>query len=347
MTQRLARTTQFLGAPVTTVAVDEVYDESDHLRQPLDADRDFPRAIAKLAHGLKPRTIGTYRPYLGAYWQLCLAHGSPLEDGALFRGFVLAIARHAQRKPSASTIKVVCSAVGSLLVVLGLRSPLHDPATVHWLAAEMMTRARHKPKRADAILSEEIAHALDSTDAMMAAGGTLRLRGLRDRAMILLGWTCALRRSELVSVRRMHLQKTRAKRWELVIPESKTSHGEDHIIPVVPARDARFDTMAAVAAWVSAASIHRDDFLFRRVRQDGSLGDDALHPATVRDVLQVHGLREGFSPHSLRSGFVTQARLNGATNHQIRTVTRHGSDIMVDIYSRPVDPERQGPGALV
>lgn len=272
--------------------------------------------------------------------------GARLEDAELFRGFILAVARHADRKPSASTLQVVCSAVAAMLGALALRSPLHDPATRHWLAVELKTRSRRKPKRSDAILSEQIATALASTEAMIAAGGAMRLRGLRDRALILLGWTCALRRSELVAVHRHHLRPTRAKRWELVIPEAKTSLGEDQIIPVVRATTARFDAVAAVAAWVAAAAIRATAPLFPRVQRDGSLGDEALHPAAVRGILRLHGLGDGFSPHSLRSGFVTQARLNGAANHQIRVVTRHRSDTMVDIYTRQVDPDRQGPSAL-
>jgi integrase len=343
---RLVRTSNLREAPVTAVAVDEVYDGDGRLRQPADFDRDFSRAIAKMGRGLKPRTVATYRPYLGAYWQLCLVRGAQLEDAELFRGFVLAVARNANRKPSASTLQVVCSAVASLLKALSMRSPLHDPATRHWLAVEMATRARRKPKRSDAILTDQIDQAIASTAAMIAVGGALRMRGLRDRALILLGWTCALRRSELVAVHVSHIRRTRIKGWELIIPESKTGQGEDQLIPIIRATRPRYDAMAAVDAWTAAAGIRGDAPLFRRVRRDGSLGDEQLNPTAVRDILRAHGLGEGFSPHSLRSGFVTQARLNGAATHQIRVVTRHRSDLMVDIYTRQVDPDRQGPGSL-
>jgi hypothetical protein len=98
---------------------------------------------------------------------------------------------------------------------------------------------------------------------------------------------------------------------------------------------------------VAAASIRSATPLFRRVLRNGSLGDEDLNPTAVRGILRLHGIGDGFSPNSLRSGFVTQARLNGSANHQIRVVTRHRSDAMVDVYTRQVDPERQGPGALV
>ncbi len=343
---RLVHTLNLREAPVTAVAIDEVYQVNGRLRQPADGDQDFSRAIAKMGRGLKPRTVATYQPYLGAYWQLCLARGRQLEDAALFRGFVLAIARHAGRKPAASTLQVVASAVAALLGALAMRSPLHDPATRHWLAVELATRARRKPKRSDAILIEQISTAILSTEAMIAAGGVQRLRGLRDRALILLGWTCALRRSELVAVHRQQLRPTRAKGWELVIPEAKTSLGEDQIIPVVRATTPRFDAIAAVTAWVAAGRIRSPAPLFRRLLRDGTLGEQPLNPAAVRGILRQHGLGDGFSPHSLRSGFVTQARLNGSANHQIRVVTRHRSDAMLDVYTRQVDPDRQGPAPL-
>jgi integrase len=100
----------------------------------------------------------------------------------------------------------------------------------------MMTRTRRKPKRSDAILTEQINLAIESTETMIAAGGALRMRGLRDRALIILGWTCALRRSELVAVHLSHLKQTRIKGWELIIPESKTSIGEDQVIPIIRAK---------------------------------------------------------------------------------------------------------------
>jgi integrase len=333
-------------ASVTAVAVDEVYHGNGRLRQPAAGERDFARAIAKMGRGLKPRTVATYRPYLGAYRQLCLARAAQLEDAALFRGFILAIARNADRKPSSSTLQVVCSAVAALLGSLAMRSPLHDPQTRHWLAVEMATRTRRKPRRSGAILVEQITTALASTQGMVDAGGALRLRGLRDRALILLGWTCALRRAELVAVHGHQLRPTRAKGWELVFPEAKTSLGEDQIIPVVRATTPRFDAVRAVQAWMAAAAIRGASPLFRAVRRDGSLGDQALNPAAVRGILRTHGLGEGFSPHSLRSGFVTQARLAGAANHQIRVVTRHRTDAMLDVYTRQVDPDRQGPQSL-
>ena len=146
---------------------------------------------------------------------------------------------------------------------------------------------------------------------------------------------------------RHHVRQTYIKtRWELIIPESKTGHGEDQIIPIVRASKKRYDAIAAVQAWMDAARIQPEDPLFRRILRDGSLGAERLHPGAVRDILRQHGMGDGYSPHSLRSGFVTQARLNGAETHQIRTVTRHASDVMVDVYTRQVDPRRQGPGAL-
>jgi integrase len=344
---RLVRSENLLEATVADIAVDEVYDEHGRLRQPPVEEKDFTRAIAKMARGLKPRTVATYRPYLGAFWQVCLSRQDQLDNPALFRGFILAVSRHASRKPSSSTLQVVGSAIAALLGALSLRSPLHDPATKHWLAVEMRTRTRRKPKRSDAILGEQIGHVIESTNAMIAAGGAQRMLGLRDRALILLGWTCALRRSELVAVHRSHLQATPRGGWELLIPESKTSQGEDQAVPIVRASKVELDAIHAIDVWVQAAGIPLHAPLFRRIHRNGSVGQAQLYPSAVRNILRRHGLGDGFSPHSLRSGFVTQARLNGAANHQIRVVTRHRSDTMVDVYTRQVDPDRQGPGALV
>ena len=44
-----------------------------------------------------------------------------------------------------------------------------------------------------------------------------------------------------------------------------------------------------------------------------------------------------YSAHSLRAGMVTQAALNGAEKRDIRTITGHKSDTMIDRYTRVVD----------
>jgi hypothetical protein len=72
-----------------------------------------------------------------------------------------------------------------------------------------------------------------------------------------------------VAVHLSHLKQTRIKGWELIIPESKTSIGEDQVVPIVRAATPKFDAVKAVEAWRTAAKIRGDSPLFRRVRRDG------------------------------------------------------------------------------
>ena len=345
--RRLVTTTQLRKPAVIVVAVDEVYDERGRLRQPAADDRDFLRAMDKISSGLKPRTLATYRPYIGAYWQLCSVRQCELPDAGLFRGFLLAVARHASGKPARSTITVVGSAIHCLVSGLHLESQVASQETKRWISEQFRIRASHTPKRAEPLLSEDMARLVDGLELDIGQGHTRALRALRDRALILLGWTCALRRSEIVAVKPQHVQRRRKDHWALVIPDSKTSHGEDQVVPIIRAQETRYDAVAAIDAWIKAASIGADEFLFRKIGVDGSLRATGLTPAAVRDILRQRGVPEGYSPHSLRAGFVTQARLNGEPNHKIRRISRHQSDRMVDIYDRPGDRDTSIPSSLM
>jgi len=183
--------------------------------------------------------------------------------------------------------------------------------------------------------------------AALAEDPSQRLAALRDRAMIMLGFSAALRRSELVAVTVDDLRRSAAGSWVLHIRRSKTDQRQaGQLVPLYAAGDARFDAMQAIAAWQSAAGIAKGP-LFRRIDRHGCVGGRALHPASVAPILRKLHLGDDISPHSLRRGFITEARLAGASNVQIRRVSRHKSDQMLDTYTAEVDSHAQGPGAIL
>ena len=333
--KRLVTTSRLDPAPILSVTIEQIYDDRGRLLQPTSGRSDFDRACAKMAKHIKPKSLATYRPYMGAYWRLCEANAVELTDARLLRGFIGAVIAHAHKKPSASTLRVVMASLVSLLTTLGYPSPMQDPATKTWFAGELKSNASHQVSRKRALLTEDVAMVLDHLDAAAAGGGSAALRALRDRAIILLGWTCALRRSELVRVHLHHLAPGRGRHWSLTIPDSKTSAGKDHVIPVGRATDTRYDAITTVQRWVRTSGITGTSPLFRKISATGHLGNKPLHPSVIKSILMRYGLEPEFGAHSLRAGFVTQARTNGATNSQVKAVSRHRSDEMIDLYDRP------------
>jgi len=158
------------------------------------------------------------------------------------------------------------------------------------------------------------------------------LAGLRDRALLLIGFAGALRRSELVGIDAAHVRSTPAG-IRLMIPRSKTdTAGEGAEIGI--ARGSHADTcpVRALHTWLRAAEI-TDGPIFRRVTHWGTVGTQRLHPDAVRQILTRRAtaagiagtLLEPVTPHGMRAGFVTTAYWNGVPNEEIMGHTRHRS----------------------
>lgn len=160
--------------------------------------------------------------------------------------------------------------------------------------------------------------------------------GLRDRALLLIGFAAALRRSELVALDVTDIT-TAAKGIVLHIRRSKTDQdgaGADIPIP----RGGKLQPVAALSAWLKAADITEGP-IFREVDRHGRVGTAALTGRSVaRIVKRVLGVacidaRE-FSGHSLRAGFVTSSLEHGVDVLKIMRITRHEKVDTVKTYDR-------------
>ena len=162
--------------------------------------------------------------------------------------------------------------------------------------------------------------------------------GLRDRALLLLGFALAARRSELAALNIEDLNET-AEGIEVLIRTSKTDRESAGRTVAVP-RGARTGTcpVKAVQAWLALLAGHgrTSGPLFLRVDRWGQLGrapsgrgtpDGRLTGQAVATVVRRAALAAGLDPdalwsgHSLRRGLATEARRAG--HDQIR-IGRHG-----------------------
>ena len=163
------------------------------------------------------------------------------------------------------------------------------------------------------------------------------LQGVRDRALILLGYVGAFRRSELVSLDRFDLSFVQ-EGIVVRLERSKTDQeglGTEKAIPYGSAPD--LCPVRAILAWMSATP-QISGPLFVSIGKGNRLHPDRLSDRAValivkRLVEKVHD-RSEYSGHSLRSGFATQAALNGANDRSIMKQTNHKSRAMVDRYVR-------------
>jgi integrase len=164
-----------------------------------------------------------------------------------------------------------------------------------------------------------------------------RLKDIRDRALLLIGFAGALRRSELVGLDCEDLEHVR-QGLILHLRRSKTDqegHGEKIGIPL---GRTRWCPVAALDAWLRLAAI-KGGPVFRPVDRHGRAEDMRLSGEAVglvvRERVEAAGLDpSAYSGHSLRAGLATSAAQAGVPTWKIRTQTRHASDAMLARYVR-------------
>lgn len=169
------------------------------------------------------------------------------------------------------------------------------------------------------------------------------LKAARDRALLLIGFAGALRRSELVAIQCEDI--TRFEHGiEINLPRSKTDQeGVGRTVWIPHAKDSERCPVAAFDNWLTISGIDRGP-VFRWVGRHGNLvGTKGLTSQSValvvkRSVKRVHGAAatQAVSGHSLRAGYCTEAALVGMAPWQIREQTGHKSDLTLAKYIRPI-----------
>ncbi|MGU3467107.1 site-specific integrase [Methylobacterium sp. C33D] len=152
---------------------------------------------------------------------------------------------------------------------------------------------------------------------------------LRDRALFLMSFAGAFRRSEVARIRFEDLA-FRDGAVDVFLPYSKGDQdGEGTIVSVLAGRTPASCPVAALRRWLQAAPA--DGHVFRAVRADGTVMDDGLHPDSVGRIVQkraaeaglVAGPRERISAHGFRAGFITEAYKRGSRDEEIMAHSRH------------------------
>lgn len=167
------------------------------------------------------------------------------------------------------------------------------------------------------------------------------LGGLRDKALLLVGFACALRRSELVA---LHVNDVSLidGRSTLVVRRSKSDQFGQGRQLALPQLNGPLCPVAALKGWLTAARIE-SGAVFRAINRWKQVGTAALSSATVRDLIRLRAKKagiacDGLSAHSLRSGFAVSALDAGMSLPAVQAVTRHQTLGGVAAYVRSVVP---------
>ncbi|MGW7636066.1 tyrosine-type recombinase/integrase [Streptomyces decoyicus] len=173
--------------------------------------------------------------------------------------------------------------------------------------------------------------------------------GIRDQAMLLLGFSIAARRAELAGLR---LRNIRDDDNGLLV-DVRVSKTDPRTVAVPYGTNPATCPVRAWKAWAEAAQITDPDrHAFRRIHHTGSVQPQGLTPQRAGDIITAAGLRAGievlFTGHSVRSGLATEARRAGKDRKAIAAITGHkeGSKVL-DGYMQIVDQWDEQDNALI
>lgn len=164
------------------------------------------------------------------------------------------------------------------------------------------------------------------------------LIGVRDAALLLIGFGGAFRRSELVS---LDVSDIDVCDDGLVINlrRSKTDQsGKGEKKAIHRGRNANTCPVRSFLKWKEFSSITSGP-VFRSINRHGHLSTQRLSDRAVAEIVKRSASAAGFNPalyagHSLRSGLATSAASAGCTEHAIMRQTGHRSVAMVRRYIR-------------
>jgi integrase len=232
------------------------------------------------------------------------------------------------------------NAIAEAHKAVGLESPTHAPIVRNTMKGIRRTKGT-APSQKSPALTDDIRTMVEAADN--------GLIGLRDRALILLGFAGAFRRSELVRLAADDCAFTKDG-LTVTLRRSKTDQtGEGRKIGIPYGSNPETCPVRTVQAWMEQAVI-ADGWLFRSINRHGKVQAGGLSGIDVARIVKKLVERAGldaakYAGHSLRAGHATVAAVAGASERSIMNQTGHRSVQMVRRYIREGNLFRENSGS--
>jgi integrase len=284
-------------------------------------------AAAKYARASKSdRTLKLYAGAWSEFEHYAAQHGEQAlpASPALVIDYLVSLA---DAGAAVSTIDLKRAAIVHVHQLRNLADPTAY-AEVKAVMAGIRREIGSAPVQKDAIEFEDLRKMINALPEDLA--------GKRDRALLLVGFAGAFRRSELsaLNVADVHVNGN----LKITVRKSKTDQESKGLVKVIPSiADEGMNPQRALSVYLDAADIH-SGAIFRRFNSYG-VTKARLTPQSVALIVKRAAVRAGldphqFSGHSLRAGFITAAYNAGARDNDIMELTGHTSRRTLDKYIR-------------
>lgn len=284
--------------------------------------------ILKLARS--PNTIRAYKADWADFENWCSSQGLD-SNSADPQALALFLTDRASSLKQ-STLRRRLAAINVVYGLKGVPSPGKTPL-IQDLVKGLYRRSNDRIEKKKALSTDEL---LQMTDSLPDD-----LRGHRDKSILLLGFSGALRRSEISNLDLRDLVFVK-EGLICTVRNTKTdqsSAGEQ--IAILRSRRERSCPVRALEFWLefSELSLKRQGPVFRGILPNGVLRDNAITGRAIAQIIQRAARRIGMDEtrvggHSLRSGMATEAARKGVGERIIQKQTRHKSIKVLRGYIR-------------
>ncbi len=294
-----------------------------------DADR-----IAEATAAARTESTRKIYAYLWGQW----AHWCASRDLAPLPGDPAALSAFLTERAAEGiavvSLNVTCTAIRHVHRMHELPDPV---------ATETVRQVRLGLRRTYGTAPRQLARPLATEDIRQIVThiGRTDPRGIRDAAIILLGYASAMRRSEIVGLDLLDIREEPGGVL-VTIRKSKTDEqGHGQIVAVARGKHPTTDPVAALAAWRKLRG-HQPGPLFTRFYRS-QISLQALAGESVSRILRRRAKEAGLdaeriTAHSLRAGHATTAALGGVPLARIAAQTRHKDlAVLVNRYIRPLE----------
>ena len=273
-------------------------------------------------------TIKAYRSDWTSFEAFC--KGREVTSLPATPAMVAAYIADAAGRLKANTVERHLSAISQAHQLAGFANPAEDKLVRTTMAG--IRRVKGTRQQGKDPLSPELLR-------RMFSNAPNNLHSLRDRALLLVGFAGAFRRSEVVALRYEDVRFTR-EGLVITVSRSKTDQeGEGQTVGLPYGSHPDTCPVRALQAWLDGSGI-TDGYLFTAIgRWGGKASARPICDHQLANIIKRLARRAGldedsFSGHSLRSGLATSAAEGGASERAIMDQTRHRSLKQVRKYIR-------------
>ena len=286
--------------------------------------------ILNLEHSKAPNTIRAYKSDFSDFRIFCSRNGfrSIPSDPKVVSLYLTHLSRNEAKM---STLKRRLVSIGVIHKLKGHYLDTKHPAIIENIMG-IKRRKGSFQKGKKPILINSLKLIINAIDQQKNED----IKKLRDRSIILIGFSGGFRRNEIVALDYEDLDFV-SEGLKINIKRSKTDQFGEGTIKALPYFDnSKYCPVVSLQNWIKISNINSGS-LFRRFSKGSKLSENRLTDQTValliKAYLQLAGIdSKNYSGHSLRSGFATSAAESGAEERSIMAMTGHKSTEMVRRY---------------